>query len=371
MSSPLKQLSEEGVSIWLDDLSRHRLISGDLEDRIRAGEVVGVTTNPAIFHKALRDVSSYELQLRELAQLGIARADVLRILTCHDVRDACDLLRPVYESTDAQDGRVSIEVDPAWAHDTQRTVAEARLLWWLVDRPNAMIKIPATPAGLRAFTACLAEGISVNVTLIFSRERYREVIDAHLDGMEMAHANGHDLSKIASVASFFVSRVDTEVDRRLDAIDSGAARALRGHAAIANARLAYETFEQTLRDSRWAKLTQLGAQPQRPLWASTGVKDPTYDDTRYVIDLVAPATVNTVPEATLAAVADHGQVRGDRITGRYAEARDVIDELAGLGIDIEEVAGQLEREGILAFQEAWRELTADVAKALTEFAPQT
>ncbi|MFI2478809.1 transaldolase [Nocardia xishanensis] len=364
MSDPLKLLAEEGVSIWLDDLSRARLKSGELHLLVREGDVVGVTTNPTIFHNALRDSEQYADQLLELARLGISASDVIRVLTCGDVREACDVLRPVYEASGGQDGFVSIEVDPGWAHDTQRTLAEAALLWWLVDRPNVMIKIPATPAGLPAVTACLAKGISVNVTLIFALDRYHEVLDAFLDGLEQARDNGYDLSRIASVASFFVSRVDTEVDARLDMLGTDHARMVRGRAAIANATLAYEAYERMLRGQRWAKLAAAGARPQRPLWASTGVKDPAYDDTRYVIDLVAPGTVNTVPEATLAAVADHGVVRGDRVTSSYEEARSVFEQLAELDIHMSDVAEKLEREGVSKFQQSWRALIADIAATL-------
>ena len=367
MSNPLKLLAESGVSIWLDDLSRERIASGNLNKMVQEHGVVGITTNPTIFHNALRDSTHYTAQLRELAHLDVASTDAVRILTCSDVRSACDLLRPVYESSGGQDGRVSIEVDPRSADDTQKTLAEASLLWWLVDRPNLMIKIPATPAGLPAVTACLARGISVNVTLIFSLDRYAEVLAAFLDGLEQAVRNGHDLTRIDSVASFFVSRVDTEVDGRLDALGTEQARVLRGRAAIANATLAYDIFEQTLRSERWATLAAAGARPQRPLWASTGVKDPAYDDTRYVIELVAPGTVNTVPEPTLAAVADHGEVRGDQVTGRSGEARRVFEQLASLGIDMAEVAAKLEYEGVTKFQDSWRALVADVASTLADY----
>ncbi len=365
MRDPLTCLTEQGVSIWLDHLSRKSLVSGDLDTHIASG-VVGVTTNPSIFREAMRDATTYEQQLREFAHLGVGATEAVRMLACGDVRTACDALRLVYESSGGAEGRVSIEVDPRWAHDTERTLADARSLWWLVDRPNAMIKIPATPAGLAAVTACLAEGISVNVTLIFSLQRYREVIDAFLAGMERARINGLDLAAISSVASFFVSRVDTEVDRQLDALGTRAARTLRGHAAIANARLAYEAYENSLRDARWMGLASVGAHPQRPLWASTGVKDPEYEDTRYVIELVAPGTVNTVPEKTLAAVIDHGEVHGDRIRAHYSEARSVFAGLTTLGIDMSEVLTRLEQEGIASFQDAWQTMLADVSKVLDE-----
>ncbi len=363
MTDPLKALADEGVSIWLDDLSRHRLVSGDLERRVLDGQITGVTTNPAIFHNALREAEVYEPRMRELAHLGLSAEETIRVLTVEDVRAACDLLRPVYEAGTGQDGRVSIEVDPRSAHDTARTVAEAGLLWWLVDRPNVMIKIPATDEGLPALTECLARGISVNVTLIFSLERYREVLRAYLDGMEQAKANGHDLSVIASVASFFVSRVDTEVDRRLGKLGDEVALDLRGRAAIANATLAYRLYEQVLAGERWQRLAGAGAHPQRPLWASTGVKNPDYEDTRYVIDLVAPGTVNTVPEATLAAVMDHGVVRGDRVTPNYAAAAETFDRLAAVGVDMADVVIGLEQAGVAAFRDAWCELIADVASA--------
>jgi len=317
---PLRRLSEEGVSIWLDDMSRTRLASGTLADLIRDRHVVGVTTNPTIFQKAISESDLYDSQLRDLAVRGVDVEEAIRMVTTLDVRWGCDVLRPVYDASDGVDGRVSIEVDPRLAHETEPTIAEARQLWWLVDRPNLFIKIPATKAGLPAIAQCLAEGISVNVTLIFSLERYGEVMEAFLDGIERARVAGHDLSRLGSVASFFVSRVDTEVDKRLDKIGSAEAKALRGKAAIANARLAYQRYEQVFGTARWASLADAGARPQRPLWASTGVKDPAYDDTQYVVELVAPGTVNTMPEATVNAVADHGVIRGDTSRPYYADA---------------------------------------------------
>jgi transaldolase len=280
VSDSLRRLSDEGVAVWLDDMSRERLVSGNLKALVRDKHVVGVTTNPTIFHKAITGTHVYDEQMANLAALDIPVAEAIRLLTTHDVRAVCDLLRPVYESTDGLDGRVSIEVDPGLADDTARTAAEADLLWWMVDRPNLMVKIPATEAGLPAITSALAAGISVNVTLIFSVERYAAVMGAYLDGLEQAHAAGRDLARIGSVASFFISRVDSEVDARLDKIGTEAALALRGMAAIANARLAYERFQQVCGSERWERLEALDARPQRPLWASTGVKDPAYDDTR-------------------------------------------------------------------------------------------
>ena len=286
------------------------------------------------------------------------------MITASDVREACDQLREVYDASDGVDGRVSLEVDPRIAHDTEKTVAEARGLWWLVDRPNLYIKIPATMAGLPAITRALAEGISVNVTLIFSLERYDAVMEAFLDGLEQARAAGHDLSRIGSVASFFVSRVDSEIDSRLDKIGTDEAAALRGRAAIANARLAYQHYEEVFGGERWKALAAAGAHPQRPLWASTGVKDPAYPDTRYVVDLVAPGTVNTMPEDTLRAVADHGEVTGDTVTTAYADARAVLDGLAAVGVDYDDVVAVLEREGVEKFEASWAELVDSVQAEL-------
>jgi transaldolase len=364
MSDPLRQLSDEGVAVWLDDMSRERLISGNLKALVRDKHVVGVTTNPTIFHKAITGSHVYDDQIANLAALDIPVAEAIRLLTTHDVRNVCDLLRPVYDATDGLDGRVSIEVDPGLADDTRRTAAEAELLWWMVDRPNLMVKIPATEAGIPAITGALAAGISVNVTLIFSVERYEAVMNAYLDGLEQAHAAGRDLARIASVASFFISRVDSQVDARLHKIGSEEALALRGKAAIANARLAYQRFEQVLGSERWERLEALDARPQRPLWASTGVKDPTYDDTRYVVELVAPATVNTMPEATLRAVADHGVIRGNTIRGGDSEAQQVMNDLQTVGVEMTDVFRALEADGVSLFQASWRELQADVADAL-------
>jgi transaldolase len=363
-SSPLADLSAAGVSIWLDDLSRERLTSGNLADLVERKHVVGVTTNPSIFQKALSDGAAYAEQVHDLAIRGVSVEEAVRALTTADVRDACDVLLPVYTATDGQDGRVSIEVDPRLARDTERTIAEARALWWLVDRPNLFIKIPATTEGLPAITTAISEGISVNVTLIFSLERYAEVVDAYLAGLEAARAAGHDLTRISSVASFFVSRVDTEVDARLEKLDSDDARELLGRAAIANARLAYRHFEQVSASERWQDLVAAGARPQRPLWASTSVKNPAFDDTRYVVDLVAPKTVNTMPEGTLEAVEDHGVIRGDTVTGAYDDAQAALDALADVGISYDEVVALLEDNGVAAFEASWEELLAGVEREL-------
>jgi len=359
VTDALADLSAAGVAVWLDDMSRERLRSGNLAELVRDSSVVGVTTNPSIFQKALSEGAAYDDQLRDLALRGTDVGEAVRALTTYDVRWACDVLMPVHESSQGVDGRVSIEVDPRIAHDTERTVAEARALWWLVDRPNLYIKIPATLAGLPAITAVLAEGISVNVTLVFSLERYDAVMDAFLAGVEQAKDNGHDLSRLGSVASFFVSRVDSEIDKRL-----GDGSDLRGKAAIANARLAYQHYEQAFGGERWAALEAAGAIPQRPLWASTGVKDPSYDDTQYVVELVAPGTVNTMPEATMEAMVDHGTVRGDTVTSTYAQAQQVLDDLAAAGIDYDDVVAQLEQEGVSKFEDAWNSLIESVTEQL-------
>jgi transaldolase len=372
MAQALQELAAAGVAVWLDDLSRPRIQSGSLEQLVEQGDIVGITTNPTIFAKAIGDGSGYEEQLRDLALRGTAIGETLRLLTAWDVRAACDILRPVFDGTNARDGRVSIEVDPRIAQDAKRTTAEARGLWWLVDRPNLFIKIPATLAGLPAISACLAEGISVNVTLIFSVERYRAVLDAYMTGLEQRAAAGESLKGVESVASFFVSRVDTEVDRRLgeaathdyDKDASAEVARLRGQAAIANTHLAYELYTETLRSRRWKALAAGGARPQRLLWASTGVKDKAFEDTRYVVELVAPDTVNTMPEATLQAVADHGKVRGDTIQGGYAAARSVLNGLHRIGVDMADVASTLEAQGIASFAKSWDELIASVTAQL-------
>ncbi len=360
----LAQLSEAGVSIWLDDLSRERLNTGNLAELIRDKHVVGVTTNPTIFANAMSKGEAYDEQTRELAARGADVEATIRELTTTDVRNAADLFRDVYTATNGVDGRVSIEVDPRLAKDSDKTVAEAQDLWKTVDRPNVLIKIPATEEGLPAITKTLAEGISVNVTLIFSVERYRAVIEAYFAGLEQAKANGHDLKGIHSVASFFVSRVDTEIDKRLDAIGTEAATALRGEAAIANARLAYAAFEELFASDRWKALAEAGANPQRPLWASTGVKDPQYSDTRYVDQLVVKDTVNTMPEKTLDAAGDHAEITGDTVTGKGPDAQVVFDKLRVVGIDIDDVFLTLENEGVEKFEKSWTELLETVTGQL-------
>ncbi len=352
----LGQLSEAGVSVWLDDISRDRLRTGNLQDLIDDYHVVGVTSNPTIFAHALEAGDAYDGQLADLKTRGVTVEEASRAITTYDIRWACDVLRPVYDATAGQDGRVSLEVDPRLAKDTHATIAEARALWWMVDRPNLFIKIPATPEGLPAITQAISEGISVNVTLIFSLERYGEVIDAYLAGLEQAAAAGHDLSQIRSVASFFVSRMDTEVDARLDKLGTPEATALRGKTAIANARLAYELFEQRIATDRWQALRAKGAQVQRPLWASTSAKDPSFPDTLYVVELVVADTVNTMPEATIKATADHGELRGDTVHGSYDASRQVLADMEKLGVSYDDVMQVLEDEGVAKFEASWNGL---------------
>lgn len=366
MAIPLDQLTAQGVSVWLDDLSREHLDSGRLAADIRNLSVAGVTTNPSIFQKAIvGGAESYALQLRELALRAVTAEEAVRVLTTADVRAAADVLRPIFDRTGGRDGRISLEVDPRLAHRTEATVAEARQLWWSVDRPNVLIKVPATPAGLPAVTRLIGEGISVNVTLIFSVDRYRAVADAYLRGLELRLDAGEDLCDIESVASFFVSRMDTDVDRRLERIGTPAASGLRGLTGLANARLAYQAYESIVASPRWDALHRAGARMQRLLWTSTSTKNPTYPDTLYVEGLVTGGTVNTIPRPTLEAFADHGEVRGDTIRGAYAEAAEVLAALDRLGIDYGEVVALLEEQGVKAFVDSWTALLADVEESLS------
>jgi transaldolase len=361
----LAALSKAGVSVWLDDLSRQRLDSGNLQELIDTKSVVGVTTNPSIFQKALAEGDAYDGQIAELAERGADVDATIRTVTTDDVRRGCDVLKPQWEASDGIDGRVSIEVDPRLANETDKTIAQAIELWKIVDRPNLLIKIPATKAGLPAITAVLAEGISVNVTLIFSVERHREVMDAYLAGLEKAREAGHDLSKIHSVASFFVSRVDSEIDKRLEKIGNPEALELRGKAGVANARLAYAAYEDVFGGERYGALKADGARVQRPLWASTGVKNKAYSDTLYVTELVAPHTVNTMPEPTLDAVADHGEITGDTVSGTGGAAQAVFDALTSVGIDLPDVFVVLEDEGVEKFVTSWTELLEETQKQLS------
>jgi len=363
-SSPLAQLSEAGVSIWLDDLSRQRIASGGLRKLIDEKNVVGVTTNPTIFATALSQGEAYTEQVETLAASGTSVHDAVFEITTDDVAAAADIFRPIYDRTNGFDGRVSIEVEPGLAHDATGTIEQAKQLWAKVDRPNAMIKIPATVEGLTAITETIAAGISVNVTLIFSLQRHREVINAYLSGLEKAKAAGIDLSTIHSVASFFVSRVDTEINNRLDAIGTDEAVALKSKAGVANAQLAYQVYEQEFATERAQGLLASGANKQRPLWASTGVKDPSLPDTLYVTNLVAPEVVNTMPEKTMEATFDHGVITGNTVTGSYDEANKVLDALAGLGVSYDEVTELLEAEGVSKFIVSWGELLETVTAAL-------
>ena len=365
VSEPVAALARHGVSVWLDDLSRDLVRSGGLQRLVDRG-VVGVTSNPTIFASALAKGSAYDDQVAELQVAGADVEDTVTAITTTDVREACDVLAPVYAATDGVDGRVSLEVDPRLAHETDRTLLQAKALHATVDRPNVMIKIPATVEGLPAITGALAGGISVNVTLIFSLDRYRAVLNAWLDGLERAVEAGRDVSTIHSVASFFVSRLDATVDARLDEIGSPEAQRLRGLAAVANARLAYQAFEEMLSSTRWSDLAAAGAHAQRPLWASTGVKDPAYPDTKYVVDLVAPDTVNTMPLATLNATEDHGEVAGDTVRDTYDDASATLDAIERLGIGYADVVAGLEREGLTKFETSWGELLQTVEQALAE-----
>jgi transaldolase len=361
---PPGDLSAQGVAVWLDDLSRELLATGRLQELIDTRHVVGVTTNPTLCAAALALGDRYDDQLRDLARTGADTDAAVFAVTTDDVRAGCDVLAPVYEQTAGLDGCVSIEVDPRLSRDAAATAQMARRLQATVARPNLYVKIPATREGLAAITEAVSQGISVNVTLIFSLARYRAVMGAYLAGLEQARAGGRDLASIRSVASFFVSRVDTEVDRRLDSIGTPGAAALKGRAAIANARLAYQAYQDLTASDRWQRLAALGARSQRPLWASTGVKDPAYPDTMYVADLIAPHTVNTMPGPTLRAFADHGKASGDTITGAYDDASQVFRELAAAGVDFDDVTDELERDGLAKFEKSWSELSNTVADGL-------
>jgi transaldolase len=364
MADRLGDLSAAGVAVWLDDISRARLTTGGLEGLRRNQHVVGVTSNPTIFANALANSDDYADHVADLALRGIGAEEAARMITTYDVRWGCDVMRPAYDASAGVDGRVSIEVDPRLAHDSAKTVAEAKQLWWLVDRPNLFIKIPATDAGLPAITATLAEGISVNVTLIFGLDRYEAVMDAFMAGLEQAQANGHDIATIASVASFFVSRVDTEVDKRLERLGTDEATGLLGKAAVANAQLAYQRYERAFATDRWKALAAAGARPQRPLWASTSTKNPDYRDVIYVEELVAPGVVNTMPEPVIRAFADHGEVKTGIVQASYERAQQVLEDLAALGIDYNDVTDTLEREGTQKFEASWLELFKSVETQL-------
>ncbi|MFR9799378.1 transaldolase [Streptomyces sp. MS06] len=360
----LERLSAQGVSVWLDGLSRGRIESGGLAELVATRGVVGATTDPSALRAAVGSGTEYARQLTELAARGVTVDEAVRMVTAADARAAADVLRPVHEATGGRDGRVSVDFDPRPAHRTAATVAEAKQLAWLVDRPNVLVRIPATRAGLPAVTEVIAEGIGVDVTLVFSLERYREVMNAYLAGLEKAAARGLDLSGIHSVASFSVSPVDTEVDKRLTVLGTDEALALRGRAALANARLAYAAYEEVFAGARWVALAGARANRQRPLFTSTAVKDAAYRDTLYVDSLVAPGSVNAMPEETLHAVAEHGEIGGGTVTGGYAQARAALAAVEQLGISYDEVVRRLEDQGLAKVETAWQELLDTVSKAL-------
>jgi transaldolase len=356
----VQEVSENGTSIWLDDLSRAKITSAEphaLPARIKNSGVVGVTTNPSIFSAAISGAAEYAADIALMKSSSVD--EVVKKLTTDDVRQACDLFTSIYESSQGVDGRVSIEVDPRLAHDTAGTIAAGKELWAIIDRPNLMIKVPATLEGLPAITALIASGISVNVTLIFSVKRYGQVIESYMKGIEQCE----DPSKVHSVASFFISRIDSSIDALLKKNGSAEASELLGKAAIANAHLAYQLFEEKFGSDRWNPLAEKGAHKQRPLWASTGVKDPAYDDTRYVVELIAPNTVNTMPQSTLDAVIDHGVIRGNTITANYVDAVEILKALSALGISLDQVTTELEIDGVKKFAQAWDELLANVKAA--------
>ena len=363
-TSPLHELSKAGVSIWLDDLSRDRIESGTLAELISSRSVSGVTTNPTIFAGAFSKGAAYAKQLAELAVRGATADEAVFEATTQDVAAACDIFKGVYDSTNGFDGRVSIEVEPGLANKTKESVEQAIALYKKVDRENVLIKIPATKEGLKAISQVLAEGISVNVTLIFSLERYREVISAYKDGIALAIKNGKDASKIHSVASFFVSRVDLEVNKRLDVIGTPDAMAMKNKAALANARLAYQVFLDEFAKADWSEMEKVGANKQRPLMASTGVKDAALPDTLYVTELIAPHIVNTMPEKTMEAVFDHGVIKGDTVTSHFADAAKVLADLEAMGVSYEKVTNLLEEEGVDKFIVSWNELLETVSSAL-------
>jgi transaldolase len=354
--TPLKQLAEQGQSVWIDYLSRKFVHDGDLAGLVRDG-VVGVTSNPTIFQGAIAEGDAYDDQIREVSATESDAKEIFIALAREDIRAACDVLRPVWDGGNGKDGWVSLEVDPNLAHDTQGTIDEAKRLHALVEKPNLLIKIPATREGLPAIEETIAAGIPVNVTLIFSLERHREVAEAYVRGLQRLVESGGDPSTIASVASFFVSRVDTEADKRLD--EAGGHDELKGTLAIANAKLAYETYEEGFSGPEWDKLAAAGATPQRCLWASTSTKNPEYRDVIYVEELIGPDTVNTMPRETVEAVQDHGRV--ERTLDRDVEgARATLKAFADAGIDYDDVVETLEREGVEKFAKSFRELFADI-----------
>jgi transaldolase len=365
--NPLFALREHGQSIWYDSISRSMVISGRLQELIDVYAVVGVTSNPTIFEKAIAGSADYDADIRALAETGHRAPQIYERLATDDIRRACDVLRPLYDQTNHVDGRVSIEVSPLLAFNTQETIAEARWLWRTVERPNLMVKIPATPAGIPAIEQMIAEGLSINVTLLFAVSMYEQVMEAYLRGLERRVAEGQPIEEIHSVASFFVSRVDTIVDKELEAgsaasnspSDQSQRRELLGKAAIANAKVAYQAFKRVFSGARWDALKAKGANVQRPLWASTSTKNPAYPDTMYIAELVGAHTVNTVPENALLAFADHGVVRGKTIEEDVEGAQRVLDRLAEVGIDLQDITERrLVAEGVQSFADSFDKLIA-------------
>jgi transaldolase len=368
-ASPLQQLSALGQSVWVDFLSRESIRGGHLQDLIDDFSVVGATSNPTIFQKAMSEGSAYDEQLQELAAQGKSLEESFWALAEQDIKDACDLFRPVWEASGRRDGYVSLEVDPRLAYETLQTYREAMHLHETVDRPNLMVKIPATKPGLAAIEDVVAKGRSINVTLIFSLSRYAEVAESYVRGIERLVAEGGDPSKVASVASFFVSRIDTEADRRLQELDAAhAAQELQGKLAIANARLAYSHYLETFSGPRWEYLVSKGASPQRVLWASTSTKNPAYPDTLYVEELIGPDTVNTMPEETIEAYQDHGNPQ-PRLQRGVEQARRLLEELANVGVDYDDVTETLEREGVEKFSASFDELLAALGAKQQSLAP--
>jgi transaldolase len=363
----LKQLHDAGVSIWLDYIDRTMLRNGDLARRIRDDALTGQTSNPTIFEKALAEGTAYDEQLRE-APRGLSADQLFELVEVDDVRAACDIFRPVYDRSGAMDGFVSIEVSPGAANDSRATIAEARRLWQAVDRPNVMVKVPGTTEGAKAVRALLSEGININITLLFSIEAYERIIEAYLGALEDRLGNNRPIDRVASVASFFVSRVDTEVDKRLDTIigtsstaQSRELLALKGKAAVANAKLAYKLFRKHFSGGRWERLRAAGARVQRPLWASTGTKNPAYRDVLYVEELIGPDIVNTMPPATIDAFRDHGNVVRT-VDQKVDEAERVIQELERAGISLKEVTDKLLKDGIASFQKSFDTLVGGLSQ---------
>ena len=359
-SHPLLELNKLGQSVWLDNLSRPLVRSGELARLVKEDGITGVTSNPAIFRKAMTEGDAYDEAIAKLVQEGRSTMEIYEALAITDIQDACDVLLPVYQSTDGSDGFISLEVSPRLAADTEGTVAEAARLWEAVDRRNLLIKIPGTPEGVPAVEACLARGINVNVTLLFSLQAHEDVIEAHMRALETRAGRGEDLKPIASVASFFLSRIDVKLDKQLAVIAAGgqsAAEALQGKVAVANAKLAYRMWEEKMDSDRWRKLAAAGARVQRPLWASTSTKNPDYPDVMYVEPLIGPHTVNTLPDETIAAFKDHGRA-AVTIGDDLEEAKATMAGLAALGIDIDQATDELVREGVAKFVTPFDELLA-------------